>query len=273
MLKNKIGVIYPLSDVLTKGVDELLTLDIECVQLQCFTPELFTYENAEKVKATLDGKLRISSLWAGWSGPQEWNFKDGPQTLGLVPTQYRLMRLNELKAGADFAEWLGVCDMATHVGFIPENPSTDEFKSLLETIKEIAEYCSSKGIHFNFETGQETPTTLMRMITDGDNPLIGINLGPANLIMYGKGNPVDALDLFKGRVRGVHIKDGNYPCDSFYELGCERVVGEGSVNYPVFLPKLINNGYTGDLYIEREISGEQQFKDIASTIKYIKTLV
>lgn len=130
-----------------------MQLDIDCVQLQCFQPELFTNENAEKVRAALDGKIRISSFWAGWSGPQMWNHSEGPQTLGLVPDAYRGKRLDELIKGADLAEALGVHEMATHVGFIPETPSTDAYCGLVATVKYIASYCRSKDIHFNFETG------------------------------------------------------------------------------------------------------------------------
>jgi len=272
MSKNSIGVIYQLKNVLEYGAEKLLELDIDCVQLQCFTPELLTEENAEKVKKALDGKIRVSSFWAGWTGPRIWDFESGPHLLGLVPEAYRAMRLAEVLKGVDFASWLGVKNVATHVGFIPENPSTAEYKGILGAVKHIVKYCGEKGINFNFETGQETPTTLMRIITDVGADNVGINLDPANLIMYGKGNPVDALDLFRGRINGVHVKDGDYPTD-FYKLGCERVVGEGSVNYPVYLPKLIKQGYTGDLYIEREIKGDQQIEDIKKTIAYIKNLM
>ena len=113
----------------------------------------------------------------------------------------------------------------------------------------------------------------MRTIHDIGYENMGVNLDPANLIMYGKGNPVDALDIFGDRIRGVHIKDGDYPTPPFRALGKERVVGEGTVNYPVFLPKLLKNGYKGDLYIEREISGEQQLADIRKTISYINALM
>lgn len=272
MAKCGIGTIYQLSDALEYGPKKLLELGLDCVQLQCFTPELLTKENAKKIKDSFAGKIRISSFWAGWSGPQAWNFKDGPQTLGLVPEAYRFGRLKELMLGADFAEMIGAPNMATHVGFIPENPSTAEYRGVFGAVKQIADYCKSKNIHFNFETGQETPVTLMRMITDLENDFVGINLDPANLIMYGKANPVDAVGIFGSRVRGVHVKDGDYPTE-FYNLGQERVVGEGSVNYPVFLPKLIRGGYGGDLYIEREISGDQQIEDIKKTIVYVKELL
>jgi len=275
MYNNKIGVTYQLGELLQDGPEKLFSLDIECVQLVSWETHKFTKENAEKVKEMLGGKLEVSSFWAGYggNGPCVWNNIDGPITIGLVPQSYRFQRLQDLIKGADFAEWLGASNIATHVGFIPENPCFSEYRGVLHAIKMVVDYCKNKNINFNFETGQETPTTLMRIIKDIGSDNVGINLDPANLIMYGRGNPVDALDLFQGYIKGTHIKDGDYQTENFYELGEERVVGEGSVNFPVFLPKLLKQGYKGNLYIERETSGEQQLEDIRKTITYIKNIL
>lgn len=271
-MKNGIGVIYSLDKLLCDGPNVLLSLDLDCVQLVTSNPKLYTEENATSILEMLDGKLRISSFWAGWSGPQVWDFQSGPQTLGIVPTAYRAQRLAELERGADFAKRLGVTEMATHVGFIPENPSTDAYHDLRVAVQHIADYCKSLGIHFNFESGQETPVTLMRLITDLHNDYVGINMDPANLIMYGKANPVDAASIFGSRIRGMHIKDADYTSD-YYHLGTERVVGTGSVNFPKLLNVVLSQGYEGDFYIEREISGEQQLVDIRNTIDYLRSIL
>ena len=272
-MQNSIGVIYSLSELLEHGPAKLLDLDIDCVQLCSGSVELYTEKNAGEIKKMLEGKIKITSFWAGWTGPGTWDNIDGPHTLGIVQPAFRHLRMNELLKGADFTHMLGAANMATHVGFIPEHPSFPEYRGVVQTLRHIAYYCKSKGLCFNFETGQETPVTLMRCIKDIGLDNLGINLDPANLILYGRGNPVDALDIFKGYIKGVHVKDGDYPSGDFYSLGPERQVGEGSVNFPVFLPKLINQGYTGDLYIEREISGDQQIKDIKETIIYIKNIM
>ena len=271
---NGIGMIYPLEKILAGNMDDLLSFGLDCVQIMCWNMNNYTEENAEKVKKALDGKLRISSVWAGWTSPAIWNFVSGPETLGIVPETYRFQRMQELRKGMDFASWLGVKDVATHMGFIPECPSYQGYWGVVEAVKWVGQYAKSKGIWFNFETGQETPTTLMRTIQDTGLDNLGVNLDPANLIMYGKGNPVDAVGIYGDKIRGVHLKDGNYPSGDFNRLGHETKVGEGSVNYPVFINKLVKEqGYTGDLYIEREISGEQQIKDIKDTIVYIKELL
>ncbi len=273
---NSIGTICSMKRMLEEGeklINRWVSIGIECVQINGWESELFTMETADKLKKMLNEKVRISSFWCGWSGPKYWNPVDGPGTLGLVPETYRAMRLQELKKGADFTRMLGVNDMATHVGFVPEQPCYGEYRGVVSVIRNLAEYCKERDVYFNFETGQETPVTLMRLFQDVGLENLGINLDPANLILYGRGNPIDALDVYGDRIRGVHIKDGNYATTDFYRNGKECVVGEGAVNFPVFLPKLLKNGYKGDLYIEREISGEQQMIDVQKTVVYLKELM
>lgn len=273
--KNKIGIIQDIKTFFEDDglVDFLADIGIETLQLVSHDVSLMTDENADKLLKMTDGKLKITSVWCGWSGPQIWNFIDGPDTLGLVPTGYRGIRLKELKTGADFANKLGVHDMATHVGFVPEQPCYSEYRGVVSVVKDIAKYCKQRDLHFNFETGQETPVTLMRLFSDVGEDNLGINLDPANLIMYGRGNPIDALDIYGDKIRGIHVKDGDYPKEDFHRLGKERVVGEGSVNFPVFLPKLLDGGYEGDLYIEHEIKDADRAEDVKKTVKYIKSIM
>jgi len=272
MKSNGVGVIYPLSVLLEKGAESLTNLGLNCVQLGCWDSTILTADNAKKaIKILEEQKIRCSSVWAGWSGPAVWDSIDGPLTLGLVPEAYRFIRMKELIIAADFAALAGSPNIVTHVGFIPENPSLPGYREVVQSVRHVALYCKKLGLDFNFETGQETPTTLMRTINDIGLDNVGINLDPANLICYGRGNPIDALDIFDGYIRGVHIKDADYPKDDFYKLGAERPVGEGSVNFSVFLPKLLSKGYTGDLYIEREIEGEQQIKDIKMAIEVVRS--
>ena len=90
--------------------------------------------------------------------------------------------------------------------------------------------------------------------------------------MYGKANPVDALDVFGSYVMGVHAKDGKYPTSGNY-LGREVRIGEGKVNFPAFIAKLHEVGYDGPISIEREISGEQQIVDIKQSINYLNEII
>ena len=262
--------------ILSKGVKEsfkrMTDMGIYSCQLLCWDMSLYTDEMVELVKeAREEYGVEISALWAGWSGPIIWNFYDGPHTLGLVPPEYRASRLCELKRGSDFAEKLGVTDVITHVGYIPEVPTTTEYQSLIVALKDLAGYMKKKGQYFLFETGQETPTTLLRTIEEVGTGNLGINLDPANLILYGKANPVDALDVFGKYVRNVHGKDGKYPTDGRH-TGKETRMGDGKVNYPAFIARLKEIGYDGCITIEREISGEDQIRDILYAKELLESL-
>lgn len=276
--QNKIGMIQPMHYFFDgkdpEWIDRMADGGVET--LQVLLPggsDLLDEAHAEEILRMTEGKLKVTSVWGGWSGPAIWNFTEGPTTLGLVPEQYREQRMKDLKKDADFAAWLGVPDLATHVGFVPEQPCYPGYTSLVDAISEIADYCGERGMHFNFETGQETPVTLMRVIQDSGRTNLGVNLDPANLIMYGRANPIDAAKIYGDKIRGVHAKDGDYPKGNFNLLGNERFVSEGSVNYPLFIKTLLEGGYTGDLYIEREIEEPQRTKDVLTTVHYLKDLM
>jgi sugar phosphate isomerase/epimerase len=233
------------------------------VQLQCHVPELLTIENAKKAREILEGKIRISSFWAGWSGPAVWDFYDGPLTLGLVPLTFRSARMKELLAASDFAEKIDITDVITHVGFLPENPNDPDYHGVIAALRYLCGYMKAKKQYFLFETGQETPTTLVRAIEDIGTGNLGINFDTANLILYGKANSVDAAEIFGKYVRNLHCKDGEFPtCGE--ELGNEVPLGQGKAGIAKVLEILWANGYTGHLTIEREISGDEQIKDIVA---------
>ena len=251
----------------------LRDLSLEYCQLSCWNMDLYTPETAaEMKKLAAENGITITALWAGWSGPTEWNFNYGPATLGLVPAAYRGVRLADLKKGSDFAEWLGVDTLVTHVGFLPEDMHHPDWNGTVGALRDLCKYMQAKGQTFLFETGQETPVTLRRVIEDVGTGNLGINLDPANLILYGKGNPIDALDVFGNYVCDIHAKDGEYPTNG-RNLGKETVVGKGKVNFPKFIEKLKEIGYDRTLIIEREISGEQQIKDINCTKIYLEELI
>ena len=247
-------------------------LGINSCQICIWNVDIFkSDEHAEKIKAAIaETGINVSSLWAGWTGPCEWNFTAGPDTIGLVPVAYRFTRLSELKSASDFAEKIGVKQVITHVGFIPENPSATEFNGTVAALRNLCGYMKQKGQYFLFETGQETPITLLRTIEAIGTGNLGVNLDTANPILYGKANPVDALDVFGKYVMDTHIKDGFYPTNGMY-LGHEARAGDGKANIPEVVRKLIvEYGYEGPFTIEREISGEQQTADIIHAKKLLE---
>ena len=229
-------------------------------------------ERAQQLQAAADKHgVTIVTLWSMPPGRMVWDFVQGPTTIGLVPPATRSMRTATMENAARVAGAIGVPSITTHLGFIPEFPGDEDYYGTVQAVKSIAQVCQAEGIEFWFETGQETPVTLLRLIEDVGTGNLGINLDPANLLMYGKANPTDALDVFGEHVRGVHAKDGEYPTDGIH-LGEEKPIGEGRVNFPVLVPKLKEKGFRGVLAIEREITGPQQTEDIKRAIKILEPL-
>ena len=271
--KLQIGVMAPLPEGPEEALRKVHEFGLPTCQVVCWQQEHFTDETAERlVDASEAYGVTPTTIWTGYPGPAVWNFLEGPTTIGLVPEAYRSERVAALKAGADFALKAGVPSITTHVGFIPESPSNPLYAGVLMALDEVVGYCKERNIGFWFETGQETPTTLLRVIEDLGYDNLGVNLDPANLLMYGRANPVDALDVIGRYVRGVHAKDGEYPTNG-RELGVEKPLGEGRVNFPVLIPKLKALGFSGALTIEREISGPRQVADIRHAVKVLEELV
>lgn len=269
----KIGILIPMSVNIGAEFAAKKALGFDNCQLVCWDHSIMTDEAACAVNSAKQKHgMEITAFWCGWSGPAAWNFTEGPQTLGIVPEKYRKARIEELKHGADFASKIEVCNVITHAGFIPENPSCAEYGEVVEAVSEISHYFKETGHNFLFETGQETPVTLKRLIEDVGADNLGINLDPANLIMYGKANPVDALDVFGEYIMGVHAKDGCYPT-SGSGLGVETRIGEGKVNFPALVKRLHEVGYNGSLSIEREIDGEQQIKDVIRSVEFLNNII
>ena len=238
-------------------------------QLVSWNPALWTDEEAAHIRGLCEKyDMTITEFWCGWEGPTAWNFTEGPEMLGIVPVAFRYARYRNLLDGAAFAKKLGVMDIATHMGFMPENMTDPAWPGVKSIIGKIAHALKDNGQNLLFETGQETPVVLLRLFEDIGTGNLFINLDPANLILYGKGNPVDALDVVGDYVRGVHAKDGLYPTNG-KELGQEVRLGDGKVNFPALLRGLKQHGYDRSLTIEREIEGDQQIKDI----EYARTLL
>ena len=271
-MTNQIGIIAGLKPE-GSCFEQLVSMGLNCCQLCSWDPRHWTDDMAQRIctdRQRLD--MRVTALWAGWPGPAAWNFTEGPTTLGIVPRQYRTERVQCLKHAAEFARKLDLPAIITHLGFIPENPSDPLFAEVVEAVGDIARHCQALGLEFWFETGQETPITLLRLIQAVGTDNLGINLDPANLILYGKGNPIDSLDVFGSYVRNVHAKDALYPTDPM-QLGREVEVGAGQVRFPDFVRRLNEIGFTGEYIIEREIAGEKQRRGIEKTVSYLRNLL
>ncbi len=242
-------------------------------QLMCWKPELYSDENAQLIcEASKKYDIVITAIWCGWVGPAVWDFYEGQETLGLIPLTYRFERMKNLMDGADFGHKMGVTDVISHMGFIPENPYDANYAGFISSLRYVANHLKHNGQYLLFETGQETPVAIMRAFEDIGTDNLGVNLDTANLIMYGKANPVDSLDMIGKYVRNIHAKDGVYPTGG-RTLGAEVKLGTGKVDFKRFLAGLKEYNYCGPITIEREIGGDQQLEDIMEAKAFLERLI
>ncbi len=228
---------------------------------------------APSLRAALDKyQVKASAIMTLGPGPMVWDSYSGPKTIGIVPPATRAARVDALKRASDLGKACGVGAVHTHCGFIPENPNDPLYTDAVNAIREVAEHCKANGQIFLMETGQESPVTMLRAIEDAGAGNINVNLDTANLILYGKGEPVGALDVLGKYVRGLHAKDGLYPTDP-KQLGREVPIGEGRVNFSEVMKSLHRLGYAGPITIEREISGAQQETDIRRSKLFLEQLI
>ncbi len=271
----KLGTLLRITDIneADNKFAQLREYGFEACQL-VYKPEKYT-ENAAQIIKNFAAKngIDISAQFCGYyDNDTVWDNYFGFQTAGLNVEAYRKSRLDYLKEAAVFAHNAEITDIVIHAGFIPNNPFAQEYAPLVTAIHLICEHCKRMEMNVLLETGGESAVALLRLIKDVGCDNLFVNLDPANMLMYGYANPVDALYTIGEYVRNIHGKDGMPPTDPRI-LGKEMPVGEGRVDFYSMLKELKNLGYSRYIIIEREISGEKQIEDILMAKKYFENVI
>lgn len=183
-------------------------------------------------------------------------------TGGIAPDSTWEENRRNIQALVPIAEQLGLSLATFHAGFLPHDESDPAYAKLTQRLREVADIFGERGLTLGLETGQETAPALLELLEKLDRPNIGVNFDPANMVLYDKGDPIDAVITLAPWIRQVHIKDGirtKVPGT----WGEEVVAGTGDVDWPLFFATLDKIGYTGDLCIERE-AGTQRVADIVA---------
>ena len=218
--------------------------------------------------------FRVYTVFAAYNGESYADIPTVQRTVGFVPPSTRAERESRTLAASDFAAVIGDTGIATHIGFVPESAEDPDYVAVREMVRRVCDHAARKHQTFALETGQEPAAVLLRFIEDVDRPNLGINFDPANMILYGTGDPIEALDILGPRVITVHCKDGDWPDPAQPgALGQERALGSGSVGIARFLGKLKEIGYRGPLPIEREASDPvRRMNDIRAGIQLLSEL-
>jgi sugar phosphate isomerase/epimerase len=196
------------------------------------------------------------------------------RTVGFIPRETRAGRERRTYEACDFAAEVGAAGIATHIGFVPEDASDEDYIAVRAMVRRICDYAAKRNQTFALETGQEPAPVLLDFIRDVDRENLGINFDPANMILYGTGDPVEALGILGKHVLSVHCKDGDWPPkDQPNALGKEKPLGAGAVGIERFLAKLRQVGYKGPLTIEREgVDPSQWVTDVTAAIRLLENL-
>jgi len=269
MAKMKLGTIVGVSDNPKASFERCRELGVPTCQLGCTAERLLGKFKPEQIRAAADETgIEISSFFILFEG-QVWDRFKGLPTMGLVAPDHRAKRLPLAKQFADMVRDIGIKSITSHIGFIPDDPKDPVYIGFIETMKDLAGHLLKNGQTLAFETGQELPSTLKRTILDVGTGNLFVNLDPANLILYGKAHPLDAVEILGEYIRGMHAKDGIWP-NRDEKLGYEKSLGEGDVNFAVLMPLVKSKGFRGPITIEREIHGPQQTEDIKKAIRFLE---
>jgi len=219
-------------------------------------------------------RFRVFTVFAAYTGESYADIPTVERTVGFVPGGTRDERERRTIAVSDFAAIIGAPGIATHIGFVPESPDDPDYAVVRDMVRRICDHAARHNQTFALETGQEPAHVLLAFLNDVAKPNLGINFDPANMILYGTGDPIEALGILGPRVVSVHCKDGDWPEPGIAgALGKEQPLGAGSVGIPRFLAKLREIGYAGPLSIERESSDPvRRMKDIEAAIALLASL-
>lgn len=251
-------------------LDEVRALGVRCGQM-CIPGGMKLTEDAARAWKS---ELTLVTLFAAYDGEDYADIPTVQRTVGFVPRATREERVQRTLEISDFAAKLGVPGIACHIGCVPENPAEADYTGVRDVVRRVCDHAARHGQTFALETGQEPARVLLHFMEDVNRPNLRINFDPANMILYGSGDPIEALRLLGPRVVSVHCKDGDWPPTGVPgALGKERPLGEGSVGMARYVRTLAEIGFRGPLNVERETEDQQErLRDMARGIALLRSL-
>jgi sugar phosphate isomerase/epimerase len=270
----EIGVMFWAGSDPYETVRELKSWGVRCGQIGIPGDMPLADAAARWKPVLLQENFTVVTVFAAYIGESYADIPTVQRTVGFVPPSTRAERELRTLAVADFAAELGVPGIATHIGFVPEDQSSEDYEEVKEMVRRVCDQAGGYGQTFALETGQESAPALLEFLLSVNRPNLRINFDPANMILYGTGDPIAAIDTLAPHVVTVHCKDGDWPpSGSPGALGEEKPLGQGSVGIPRFITKLQEIGYKGPLTIEREDSDPAQRKrDIVEAVELLRNL-
>ncbi len=227
------------------------------------------WSETETRTALDEAEIEIASGMMAMAGEDYSTLESIRETGGVRPTLHWSENRAAAYENAALAQRLGMGLVTFHAGFLPHDPAHPERAVMLGRLRELTQIFSGCGVDVALETGQESATVLLELLTDRDAPGCGVNFDPANMILYGMGDPVAALRLLGPWVRQMHAKDAR-PAVRAGEWGTETPVGEGAVAWRELLAARADVAPRAALVIERE-AGSARIADVCAAATFLRT--
>jgi sugar phosphate isomerase/epimerase len=255
------------------AVHDAASIGVRCGQLGIPGALPLTGATARAWEQALKSQgFTIVTLFAAYEGESYADIPTVQRTVGFIPPATRVEREKRTYEVSDFAAALGVPGIACHIGFVPDDRHSPDYKEVREVVRRVCDYVARHNQTFALETGQEPAQVLLEFIRDVDRPNLRVNFDPANMILYGTGDPIAALEALGPLVVSVHAKDADWPPrDKPGALGEEQPLGRGAVGIERLVALLKQIAYTGPLIIEREIEDrEQKAADLRMAVELLE---
>ena len=275
MSKWQVGVFTSIDAGLGVDLDVAHELGIPTIQIHAPHQGNRNQETADAILARLAKyDIAVTAVFGGFEGESYADIPTVVNTVGLMPPETRAARLAEMKEISDFSKMIGCDVIALHLGFVPHDDSDPAYAEIVQVTQELCNYAANNGQALHLETGQETAPALVKFIDDTKCENLFVNFDPANMILYGAGEPIEALELLGSRIRSVHCKDATWADKPGEEWGEEKKLGDGDVGMKRYLETLDKIGYHGPLTIEREIpqEPERQKEEIGHAVNLLNEL-
>jgi sugar phosphate isomerase/epimerase len=256
-------------------LEDMRAMGVRCGQLGVAGGYSLDDAAKREWKAALEREgFTLVTMFAAYNGE---DYADGPtvhRTVGFIPRDTRAEREKRTLELSDFAASVGVKSIACHIGFVPEDSSHADYIAVCEMVRRVCDHAARHGQTFALETGQEPAPVLLGFIRDVDRPNLRINFDPANMILYGTGDPIEALRTLAPLVISVHAKDGDWPPkDRPGALGTERPLGKGAVGMERLIATLREIRFQGPLNVERETEDQQErLRDMREGVELLRRL-
>jgi sugar phosphate isomerase/epimerase len=256
-------------------VSQMRAMGVRCGQLAIPGAMPLSDAAAAEWKRLLEREeFTVVTVFATYEGEDYADIPTVLRTVGFIPAGTRAVRESRTYEVSDFAAGLGVGSIACHVGFVPEDHADADYAAVRDLVRRVCDHAAGHGQTFALETGQERAEVLLGFIEDVDRSNLRINFDPANLILYGTGEPIEALRKLAPLVVSVHCKDGDWPPRGVAgALGTERPLGQGSVGIERFVRTLEEIGFRGPLNVERETEDQAaRLRDMGEGVQLLRRL-